>query len=138
MKNIILSDQTFDAVCGLLVATINHRASGLEFLQQLGKMHEDKVQQEIEELNRLDSLETEFRAAGGGQVQRGDLIQALANQVNNGGFKAPALRSILADLLQAVKLPDDEKAYILQTLAETTDPKRLRGMGGALAPHVDQ
>jgi hypothetical protein len=57
-------------------------------------------------------------------MQRHELIQALANSVNNCGFKASGLRSVLTDLLQAVKLPDDEKAHILQTLAEATDPKR--------------
>ena len=49
---------------------------------------------------------------------RKEVIEALAWNINNSGFKASALRSVLSDLLLSVNLPDDEKMLALEDIAD--------------------
>ena len=47
------------------------------------------------------------------ETNRKNLIFALAQTINNGGFKKPGLRSVLIDLIAEVNLPDNEKLAAL-------------------------
>lgn len=64
MKTIKISDETFDAICDVLVGEINRNAMSVEILSRTRGIDHETVQELIAETDRLDALETEFRAAG--------------------------------------------------------------------------
>lgn len=64
MKTITLSETAYQGICEVLVDAINGRGVALEFLIVKCGLDSDLVQKEIAAMDRLDALETEFRAAG--------------------------------------------------------------------------